>query len=92
MKTFGQITVAFLSSRIQETESKLFSAAGARVEFGRLTDVETGGVSGLEDKLVCSFKLAADVLWGGIWYFVYDTDRTAFLERNPVGLSVDSNW
>ena len=48
---FGQITVAFLSSRIQETESKL-SAAAARVEFGRLTDVETGGVSGLEDKLV----------------------------------------
>ena len=29
-----------------------------------LTDVETGGVSELEDKLVCSFKLAADVFWG----------------------------
>ena len=58
--------MAFLSSRIQETESKLFSAAGARVEFGGLTDVEIGGLSGLEDKLVCSFKLAADVVWGGV--------------------------
>ena len=34
---------------------------------GGLTDVETVGVSGLEDKLVCSFKLAADVVWGGVW-------------------------
>ena len=36
------------------------------MECGGLTDVETGGVSGLEDKLVCSFKLAADVVWGEI--------------------------
>ena len=62
MYTFGQITVAFLSDRRQETESKLFSAAGARVEFGGLMDVETRGVSGVEDKLVCSFKLAVDVV------------------------------
>ena len=59
--------MAFLSSRIEETESKLFSAAGARVEFGGLMDVETGGVSGLEDELVCSFKLAANMVWGGVW-------------------------
>ena len=51
---------------MQETESKLFSATGARVEFGGLTDVETG-CAGLEDKLVCSFKLAADMVWGGVW-------------------------
>ena len=51
-------------------------------------DVEIGVVSGLEDKLICRFKLAADVVWGGIRYFVYDTNRPAFLE----GLSVDSNW
>ena len=64
---FGQITVTFLSSRIQETEEKLLvPLTGARVECGGLTDVETGGVSGLEDKLVCSFKLAADVVWGGV--------------------------
>ena len=31
------------------------------MEFGGLTDVETGVVLGLVDKLVCSFKLAADV-------------------------------
>ena len=59
--------MAFLSSRIEETESKLFSAVGAKVEFGGLMDIETGGVSGLEDELVCSFKLAADVVWGGFW-------------------------
>ena len=53
--------MAFLSSRIEETFETL-SAAGARVKFGGLTDVKTGGVSGLEDKLVCSFKLATDVV------------------------------
>ena len=31
---FGQITVVFLSSRIQETEAKYLSAAEARVECG----------------------------------------------------------
>ena len=36
------------------------------MEFGGLTDVETGAMSGLDDKLVCSFKLAADVVWGGV--------------------------
>ena len=34
--------MAFLSSRIEETEWKVFSTTGARVEFGGLTDVETG--------------------------------------------------
>ena len=58
--------MAFPSSRIEDTVSKLFSAAGAREEFGGLTDVETGGLSGLEDKLVCSFKLVADVVWSGV--------------------------
>ena len=58
--------MAFLSSRIEETEFKLLSAAEARVKFGGLMDVETG-VSGLEEELVCSFKLVADVVWGGVW-------------------------
>ena len=57
---FGQITVAFLSSRIQETEAKLL------VPLGRGWMLRPGGVSGLEDKLVCSFKLAANVVWGGV--------------------------
>ena len=35
-----------------------------RVEFGGLADVETGGVSGLEDESVSSFKLEVDVVWG----------------------------
>ena len=46
--------------------SETFSAAKARVEYGGLADVETGVVSGLEDKLVCSFKLATDMIWGGV--------------------------
>ena len=41
---FGQITVAFLSSRIQETEAKFLGATEARVECGGLTDIETGVV------------------------------------------------
>ena len=63
---FCQITVAFLSSRIQETESKILVLLGRGWNLGGLTDVETGGVSGLENKMVCSFKLAADVVWGGV--------------------------
>ena len=56
-------TVAFLSSRIQETELKLLVPLGRGWNLGgRLTDAETGGVSRLEDKLVCSFKLVADVV------------------------------
>ena len=39
---FGQITVAFLSSRIQETEVKFLSAAEARVD--------RGGVNGYWDR------------------------------------------
>ena len=58
--------MAFLSSRIQETEAKFLSAAEARVECGGLTDIEPWVVLGLEDKLVCSFKLAADLFWGGV--------------------------
>ena len=58
--------MSFLSNRIQETEAKFLSAAEARVECGGLTDIETEVVSWLEDKLVCSLKLAADVVWGGV--------------------------
>ena len=29
-------------------------------------DVETGCMSGLEDKLVCSYKLTANVVWDGV--------------------------
>ena len=63
---FGQITVAFLSNEIQETESKLLVPLGRGWNLGGLVDVETGDVSGLEDKLACSFKLATDVVWGGV--------------------------
>ena len=45
----------------------------------------------MEDKLVCCFKLAANVV-RGVWQFVYDTNRPALLERDLVGLGVNGNW
>ena len=33
-----------------------------------------------------------NVVRGGIWQFVYDTNRPAFLERGLVGLGVNGNW
>ena len=49
--------MAFLSSRIKETELKLFSATGARVEFGGLTDVETGGCVGIGGRVGMQFQI-----------------------------------
>ena len=53
-----------------------------------LMDVETGGVTWFEEELVCCFKLAANVVRGGVWQFVYDTNRPASL----VGLDLNANW
>ena len=66
IRYFGQITVAFLSSRIEQTESKLSLLLRQGWNLGGLMDVETGDVSGLHEKLICSFKLATDVVWGGV--------------------------
>ena len=46
----------------------------------------------MEDEVICYFKLVANVVWGGVWQFVYDTNRPAFLERDLVGLYVNGNW
>ena len=46
----------------------------------------------MENKLVCSFKLVTNVVRGGVWQFVYDTTKPAFLERDLVGLGVNGNW
>ena len=43
----------------------------------------------MEDEFVCSYKLAANMVRGGVWQFVCDTNRPAFLERNLVGLGVN---
>ena len=55
----------------------------------RLSDVDTGGLSELKYKLICCFKLAADMVESGIREFVNDTDGQAFLERELMGLGVD---
>ena len=46
----------------------------------------------MKDKLVCCFKLAANVVRDGVWQFVYDTNRIVFLERDLEGLGVNGNW
>ena len=40
-----------------------------------LADVYARGLSGLEDKLVCCLKLAADVVGSGVWEFVDYADK-----------------
>ena len=47
---------------------------------------------GLKYKFICHFKLAVDMVGVGIWEFVNDTDRPAFLEREQMGLGVDGCW
>ena len=57
---FGQITVAFISSRIQETKAKFLSAAEARVECGRVNGywdrgyVVIGGQVGMQFQTECN--------------------------------------
>ena len=55
-------------------------------------NVKSLGVMSSDNELVCSFKLAANVVSGGVWLFVYDTNRPEFLERDVVGLCVNGNW
>ena len=55
----------------------------------RSPDVDTGRLSGLKYKLICCFKLAADMIWVGIREFVNDADGPASLEKQLMGLGVD---
>ena len=55
----------------------------------RFLDVDTRRLSGLKYKLICSFKLVADMVGRGIKLFVNDMDGPAFLERELMGLGVD---
>ena len=58
-------------------------------------DVEArgpGACQDLEDKLVYSFKLAMDMVRGGVRKFVYDMERPAILNGNLVEVCVDGNW
>ena len=55
----------------------------------RLPNVNTGRLSGLKCKLICHFKLVADMVGGGNREFLNYTDRLAFLEGELMGLGVD---
>ena len=41
---------------------------------------------------MCCFKLATNAVRGGIWQFVYDTNRPEFLEKDLAGLGENGNW
>ena len=55
----------------------------------RLTDIDTGILSGMKYKIVCRFKLAMDMVGSGVRDFVYDVDGPAFLKRE---LGMDRCW
>ena len=46
-------------------------------------------ISGLKYKLVCCFKLVADMIRDDVREFVYDADGPAFQKRKLVGFGVD---
>ena len=56
----------------------------------RLPNIDTGRLLGLKYKLMCRFKLAVDMVGVGITEFANDTDGPALLERELMGLGVDS--
>ena len=58
----------------------------------RLPDVDNGRLLGYKYKLICCFKLMVDMFGGDFREFVNDIERTAFLEREVMGLGVDRYW
>ena len=52
-------------------------------------DVYAGRLSGLVDKLVCSYKLAADMIGSGVQEFVNYMDRAKFLKTKLVECDVN---
>jgi hypothetical protein len=51
-------------------------------------DVYPRRLFGLKDMLVCHFKLAADIVGGGIKEFGYDRVRSTFLKAELMGSGV----
>ena len=51
----------------------------------RLSNVDTGRLTGLKYKLICRFKLVVDMARN-------DTGGPAFLKRELMGLGVDRYW
>ena len=54
-----------------QTHGRESGSGGTQV---RLPDVDIKKLSGLKNELVCRFKLAADMIGGGIKEFVNDVD------------------
>ena len=89
----GLMSVAFISCRGRLTKVLAGAArrgtgskgGGGRV---RISYVDTRELAGFQNKLICHFILAADMVEGGIWEFVNNTDRSAFLERDWVWMGI----
>ena len=61
-----------------------YGVVGRREVGWGLIDVDSRWLSGLKYKLVCCFKLAVDMVGGGIREFVYDKERQTFLESGGI--------
>ena len=90
-------TVDFISCRRRLTKVLAGAAKREKGSKGggdcvRLLDVDTGRLSGLKCKLICRFKLVADMVGDGIREFVNDMDRPAFLERELMSLGMERYW
>ena len=86
--------MAFISGKGRLTSGLAGAARGGTGSKGgggpvRLSDVDTRELAGFQNELIHRFMLASDVVGGGIWEFMNNADRPAFLERELVGLGVD---
>ena len=86
--------MAFFCCRNRLTKVLAGAARGEKGSKGRggrvrLSNVDTGRLTGLKYKLICHFKLAVDMVGDGIREFVNDMDEPAFLERELMRMGVD---
>ena len=79
-KELSDNTVAFISCRNKLTKVLAGATKGENGSKGgggqvRLSDFDTGRLLGLKYKLICRFKLMADMAGGGIQEFVNDVSH-----------------
>ena len=78
--------MVFISYRHRLSKVLACAAKGKReVRVGeavRLLNVDTGRLVGFKYKLICRFKLVADMVRGGIKEFANDTDGPAFWKES----------
>ena len=50
----------------------------------RLSDVDTWKLAGFQNEFICRLMLVVDVVGGGIWEFVNNSDGPEFLKRELI--------